>query len=84
MTWDSVRKHLPHQWLLVEAVKAYSENGKRIVEEYSVWNVYPNWSEAMTAYAGLHREMRDKEFLVLHTDRETVEIEERVYLGLRL
>jgi hypothetical protein len=36
MTWAEIRTHYPHQWLLIEAIKAYSESGKRILEQISV------------------------------------------------
>jgi hypothetical protein len=35
MKWEEIRHHFPHQWLLVEAMEAYSEPGKRIVEQLS-------------------------------------------------
>ncbi len=31
MKWQEVRQHYPQQWLLLEAIKAYSEAGKRIL-----------------------------------------------------
>ncbi len=29
MTWEQIRRNFPHQWLLLEAMEAYSEHGKR-------------------------------------------------------
>lgn len=31
MQWQEIRKHYPEQWLLVEAVEAHSDAGKRIL-----------------------------------------------------
>ena len=28
MKWEEIRRHCPRQWVLVEAVNAYSESGK--------------------------------------------------------
>jgi hypothetical protein len=30
MKWEQVREHYPEQWVLVEAISAYSENSIRI------------------------------------------------------
>ena len=38
MTWKNIRHHFPHQWLLLEALEAYSEQGKRIVKQLTVLN----------------------------------------------
>jgi hypothetical protein len=62
-------------------MEAYSESGKRIVKQLSVINTFPDSVVAMKAYAKLHLPMR--EFLVFHTDREQLDIQERVWLGLR-
>ena len=32
MPWPEIRKRYPHQWLLLEATKAHSSGGQRIVE----------------------------------------------------
>lgn len=83
MTWEEIRRHFPHQWLLLEAIEAYSEPGKRIVKQLSVLNTFPDSVAAMKAYAKLHHEMPMREFLVFHTDREQLDIHERTWLGLR-
>jgi len=36
MDWQEIRQTHPHQWLLVEALEARSENDRRIVEQMSV------------------------------------------------
>ena len=32
MRWEEIRQHYPQQWLLVEALKAHSEDNKRVLE----------------------------------------------------
>jgi len=83
MTWEEIRRHFPHKWLLVEAMEAYSEPGKRIVKQLSVINTFPDSVVAMKAYAKLHHEIPAREFFVFHTDREQLDIHERHWLGIR-
>ena len=83
MQWQEIRKHYPDQWLLVEAVDARSEAGKRIVEELAVVNTYSDAQAAMQEYARLHRQTPARELYVLHTDRQALDIDERRWLGIR-
>jgi hypothetical protein len=83
MQWEELRKHYPHQWLLVEALTAHSEDNKRILERLGVLGTYPDSPTAMKAYAQLHREAPARELYVLHTSRETLDITERRWLGIR-
>ncbi|MFQ5854228.1 MAG: hypothetical protein ACE5LU_01090 [Anaerolineae bacterium] len=83
MRWNDIRNHYPHQWLLVEAIKAHSESGKRILEQLTVVNIFPDALAAMKGYVQLHRQSPERELYVLHTDRETLDITERRWLGIR-
>lgn len=83
MKWESVREHYPSQWVLVEAIAAHSEPGKRIVEEMTVVNAFPDSTTAMQSYKQLHRQLPERELMVLHTDREVLDIQERHWLGIR-
>lgn len=83
MKWEEIRRHYPDQWLLVEAIKAHSESGKRILEQISVVSTFPDSVTAMRGYTKLHREAPERELYVFHTDRETLDIVERRWLGIR-
>jgi len=83
MTWSDIRDHYPSQWLLVEALEAHSQAGKRIIEDMAVVGLYPDSVTAMKDYQKRHREAPQREFLVLHTDREDLDITERRWLGIR-
>jgi uncharacterized phage protein gp47/JayE len=83
MKWEEIRRHFPHKWLLVEALEAYSEGGKRIVKQFSVINTFADSVAAMKAYAKLHHEIPVRELFVFHTDREQLDITERRWLGIR-
>lgn len=80
MKWDEIRLHYPHQWLLVEAIKAHSEDNKRILEDISVVGAYPDSVAAMKGYTQLHREAPGRELYVFHTDRQQLDITERRWL----
>ena len=83
MNWEKIRHHYPHQWLLVEAIKAHSEAGKRILDQISVVNTFPDSVAAMKSYVELHSEAPERELYVFHTDRESLDITERQWLGIR-
>lgn len=83
MRWEEVRIHYPSQWLLVEAVKAHSETNKRILDELAVVNVFTNSQQAMQSYGQLHHQNPERELYVLHTDRKTLDITERRWIGIR-
>jgi hypothetical protein len=83
MQWQEIREHYPQQWLLVEAIKAHSETNVRIVEQLAVLESFSDSVTAMKGYAQLHREAPQRELYVFHTSRETLEIGERTWLGIR-
>lgn len=83
MKWLEIRHHYPQQWLLVEAIKAHSEAGQRVLEELAVVDTFPDSVVAMQRYAELHRAAPERELYVLHTDREKLDIHERQWLGIR-
>lgn len=83
MQWSEAIKTYPNQWLLFEAIEAYSENNKRIVKEISVINVYEEGKEALKEYAEIHKKDKSREMYVYHTKNEKLEIEERNWIGVR-
>ncbi len=83
MHWQEIRNHYPRQWLLIEAIKAHSESNKRILDNLSVAGTYPDSETAMKVYIEMHREVPERELYVIHSSRETVNITERKWLGIR-
>jgi hypothetical protein len=83
MKWQEIRKNHPQQWLLVEAIKAHSEANKRILEQLAVISTFPDSVTAMRSYVQLRREAPERELYVFHTSRETLDIAERRWLGIR-
>lgn len=83
MKWQEIREQYPKTWLLVEALQAHSENDKRVLDQLAVVNTFLDGQTAMGAYAKLHHEFPTREFFVLHTDREQLDITIRRWLGIR-
>ena len=83
MKWNEARKIYPNKWLLFEAIEAYSEEGKRIVEELSIINVYDQGKEALKEYADKHKKDKRREMYVYNTKNVELLIEERNWIGVR-
>lgn len=73
----------PDQWLVIEALEARSVNDRRVVERIAVIDVCPDGKTTMKRYAELRREHPHREFCFVHTSRAELEIEERLWLGVR-
>ncbi len=81
--WEQVRHQYPQKWLLIEAVKAHSDSGRRILEYIAVIDVFSDSVEAMKCYKNLHKELPQRELYVFHTDRKELDVSERRWLGIR-
>lgn len=83
MQWQEIRKHYPQQWLLIEAIQAHSEENKRILDQVAVIESFPDSTDALKGYMALHHEFPERELFVFHTSRESLDITERRWLGIR-
>jgi hypothetical protein len=84
MKWHDVREQYPDKWILVEALQAQTtEDDRRIVEQWSVIDVFPEYYPAMQLYKELHRQSPQREMYVTHTQNEEVTIKVRHWLGIR-
>ena len=83
MEWQEIRTHYPEQWLLVEAIKAHSLDNKRILDQLAVVGAFPDSVSAIKGYSQLHHEAPLRELYVFHSSRETLDITERQWLGIR-
>jgi hypothetical protein len=83
MKWQEIRTHYPQQWLLVEAIKAHSEASKRILEQLAVIGTFSDSATALKNYQQLHHEAPERELYIFHTSRETLDVTERRWLGIR-
>jgi hypothetical protein len=84
MKWEDVRQAFPEQWVLIEAVQAYTnEKSERILEEVAPLKKFSNSPDAMKAYQELHRGNPIRELYVLHTNRKNPNIIEKKWVGVR-
>jgi hypothetical protein len=83
MTWQDIRQRYPNEWLLIEATKAGSQNGKRILESMLVVDTFENGTSAWKAYSEAHKNNPQRELYPVHTSKEHLEIKEHVWLGVR-
>lgn len=68
---------------MIEAIGARSDGGKRIVEEFSVINIYDEGKEALKEYSEKHKKDKSREMYVYNTKNEKLTIEERSWIGVR-
>jgi hypothetical protein len=83
MRWQQAREQFPSQWLLVEAIKAHTEGNKRVVEDLAVVNSFSDSRSALRCYVDFHEQTPEREYYVVHTDREILDILQRNWSGIR-
>ncbi len=85
MNWVEVRKCYPDQWVVVEAVEAYTTpDQRRHLSKISVLEQCSDGTTAFKIYEDIHKKFPSREFYYLHTKREYIEIIEEVRLGPRI
>jgi hypothetical protein len=83
MTWQEIRNQYSNICLLLETIKAHSENDYRILDELSIISRFNDYTSALDAYAQLHEIAPGRELLVLDTSQEKLEIKERFWMEIR-
>ena len=83
MTWNEIRTRYPDQWLIVEALDAHTEDGRRKLDQLAVVALCADGSEALERYRALHHQYPKRELYFVHTARESLDIRERRWVGLR-
>lgn len=84
MNWETLRNHFPNQWVLIEAIEAHSDNGKRIIDRIAVINQFAEGKDALNEYKLIHKAEPGRELYVAHTSKVELEIVERKWLGVRV
>ncbi|MFZ4815737.1 MAG: hypothetical protein ACOYL5_14475 [Phototrophicaceae bacterium] len=73
--WQAIREKYPHRWVVVEALNAHTEGDERIIEQVQLIAPFgEQWQEAWDHYKQLHRAAPYREYYMLHTDREVMDI----------
>ncbi len=83
MQWREIQEKYPDQWLIIEALTAHTEDTQRRLDQIAVIDTCEDGSAALQAYRELHRQYPQREFYYVHTARETLDIRERYWLGIR-
>jgi hypothetical protein len=84
MKWAEIRRNYPDQWLVIEALEAYSKpDHRRVLDQIAVIEQCTDGQAAMQSYRRLHREFPTREFYFVHTSREEVDIREQPWIGIR-
>jgi hypothetical protein len=82
MKWQEVRNQFVDEWVVFEAMEAYSKDGFRYMDEVNVINRYSDSIEAMKRYKELHSSQPTKEIYFIHTSRPDLKIEEK-FVGFK-
>ena len=84
MIWSEIRAFYPNQWLVIEAVEAYTtDNNQRQLTNIAIIETAVNGTTAMQKYRALHTQFPNREFYFVNTQRETLDIRERQWVGIR-
>jgi len=83
MDWSQARLAYPDQWLVIEALEAHTEGRQRMLDHIAVVETCTDGAMALRSYQRLHRAHPLREFYFVHTDRETLDIRERRWVGIR-
>jgi hypothetical protein len=81
MIWQEMRELCPEQWVLIEAIEAYTEGDHRICQNLSLIGRFNTELEGWTEYSRLHKEYPKRELFVLHTRRTKLEVKIRYRFG---
>src|SRR5258705_1563565 len=70
MTWQEMRTLYPDRWVLVEALEAATQSGRRIISVLQfVGDFDNNWHQAWEQYKTLHHNDRQREYYVVRTSK---------------
>ena len=83
MKWEGVRSQYPNQWVLIEALRAKSQNNKREIQDMAVISRYNDSTTAWKGYKTLHLENPSRELYIFHTSNEKIEVTEEKFTGIR-
>jgi hypothetical protein len=82
MRWEEVQERFPNEWVVLEAIKAYSRDGNRYIDEVAVIDRFEESALAMRRYYELHKQEPHREYCFFHTSRSVLVASER-YVGLQ-
>ncbi len=70
MKWNEIKATYPNQWVIIEALDAYTTSDSiRHIEKVSVIEKCDDGEKAMAIYRRYHRKNPLKEYYFVHTSR---------------
>lgn len=83
MRWPEVRDVHPDQWLVIEVLEAHADGNRCVLDRVAVQEVCTDGRATMKRYGELRRQHPNREFCFVHTSVAELQIEERLWLGIR-
>ena len=84
MQWSEIRNAYPDEWLIIEALEAETTPAhQRSLKRIAVIERCPDSTVALQCYRRLHQQYPFREFYFVHTSRETLDIREQAWVGIR-
>ena len=84
MKWDEICTAYPDQWLIIEALEAYTAlDQQRHLERIAVVERCGDGSVVFERYRQLHQQHPEREYYFVHTSRENLDIHETLWSGVR-
>ena len=75
MTWQEIREQNHNSWVLVEALNAFTQGSKRVVDDLQFIDAFgDDWNSAWERYKQVHHADKWREYYVLHTVNEILDI----------
>jgi hypothetical protein len=75
MNWEAIRHQYPNNWVVVEAIDAATQGTQRIIDELNFIQAFgSDWNAAWALYKQVHRADKNREYYVLHADRQELNI----------
>ena len=79
MPWSEIRNAHPDQWLIIEALEAYTTpDHQRHLTHMTAIERCADGRDAFQRYRRLHQQYPLREFYFVHTSRESLDIRERL------
>lgn len=75
MTWEEIRTHHPHQWLVVEVVQAHDEAQWYVLDDLAIHHICPSAQAAHEQYQAQKRLYPQRELLAIHTTYPEAKLE---------
>jgi hypothetical protein len=84
MRWDDLKKTAPQQWVIIEAVDAYTGGDNRIIGDIQLVEMFDADNVgALRRYVQFHKAHPEKEYYVVHTSRPELNVKEKKWTGIR-